>query len=101
MEDLDGVLFAVCDQPFLTTEGIKRLLNAFEELKNAICALSWQGRRGNPAVFPADLFPELAALTGDVGGGAVIRAHPERLVLVEVPHPRELLDVDTPEGLTR
>ena len=101
MEDLDGVLFAVCDQPFLTTESIKRLLNAFKESKNAICALSWQGRRGNPAVFPADLFPELAALTGDVGGGAVIRAHPERLVLVEGPHPRELLDVDTPEGLTR
>ena len=35
------------------------------------------------------------ALTGDAGGGAVIRAHPDRLVLVEAADPRELRDVDT------
>ena len=56
-------------------------------------------RRGNPAVFPRDLFGELAALTGDVGGGAVIRRHPERLILVEAASPRELADVDTPADL--
>ena len=50
-------------------------------------------------MFPADLFPELAALTGDVGGGAVIRRLPERLILVEAASPRELADVDTSEDL--
>ena len=50
-------------------------------------------------VFPADLFGELAALTGDTGGGAVIRRHPERLRLVEAFSPNELLDVDNPEAL--
>ena len=83
MSDLDGVLFAVCDQPWLTTKSIIRLKKSFLESPDAIYALSWQGRRGNPVVFPADLFGELAALTGDTGGGAVIRRHPERLRLVE------------------
>lgn len=99
MEDLDGVLFAVCDQPYLTTKSIKNLINSFQESKAAICALSWKGQRGNPVVFPRDLFGELAALTGDVGGGAVIRRHPDRLVLVEVFSTRELSDVDKPEDL--
>ena len=36
MTDLDGVLFAVCDQPYLTTESIKRLLDSFLESKEAV-----------------------------------------------------------------
>lgn len=99
MEDLDGVLFSVSDQPYLTTDSIIRMLDVFRELETSLCALSWRGRRGNPAVFPRDLFGELAALTGDVGGGAVIRRHPERLILVEAASPRELADVDTPADL--
>ena len=99
MSDLEGVLFAVCDQPWLTAKSIICLKISFLESPDAICALSWQGRRGNPVVFPADLFGELAALTGDTGGGAVIRRHPERLRLVEAFSPNELLDVDNPEAL--
>ena len=97
---LKGVLFSVCDQPWLTTESIIRLKNAFLESKTAICALAWGGKQGNPVLFPADLFGELAALTGDAGGSAVLRRHPGRLRLVEVASPRELLDVDTPADLT-
>ena len=55
--------------------------------------------RGNPAVFPARLFSELLALTGERGGGVVIRAHPDLLRLVEVRRAAELRDVDTPAGL--
>ncbi|MCQ4808209.1 NTP transferase domain-containing protein, partial [Intestinimonas massiliensis] len=69
-QDLDGALFAVCDQPWLTTESIKRLLNSFRESPDCICALSWGGKRGNPALFPREFYPELFALTGDAGGGA-------------------------------
>lgn len=99
MADMDGALFSVCDQPWLTTESIIKLKNAFLESKATLCALSWRGVRGNPVIFPRDLFGELAALTGDNGGGAVIRAHPDRLALVEASSPRELADVDTPADL--
>ena len=56
MSDLDGVLFAVCDQPSLTTKSIIRLKKSFLESPHAIYALSWQVRRVNPVVFPPDLF---------------------------------------------
>ena len=101
MWDMDGVLFSVCDQPFLTTKSIIRLKDTFEESKDAICALSWGGKRGNPVLFPADLLGELDALTGDTGGGAVVKRHPDRLVLVEAFSPKELSDVDKPEDLKR
>lgn len=99
MRDMDGVLFSVCDQPFLTTESIIKLKNTFACSDNAICALAWRGHRGNPVLFPADLLDELAALTGDTGGGAVVKRHLDRLVLVEAFSPKELDDVDNPEDL--
>ena len=99
-EGLDGVLFAVCDQPFLTTNSIVKLLKSFEESPQRIHALRWRGRRGNPVVFPAACLPDLRRLRGDVGGGQLIRRHPELLVLVEAASPRELADVDRPEDLS-
>ena len=97
----DGALFAVADQPWLTRESVERVIAAFAAYPDTIPALSWQGRKGNPCLFPSELFPELSALAGDTGGGAVIRAHPDRLRLVEARSPAELLDVDTPADLAQ
>lgn len=96
MADMDGVLFAVCDQPWLTLKSVERVIAAFAAHPDKIVALSWRGEKGNPCLFPAKLFGELSALTGDRGGGAVIRAHPEALLLVEADSARELRDVDCP-----
>lgn len=99
MTDMDGVLFAVCDQPWLTSESVGRLIAQFNEHPNQICALSWQGTRGNPCLFPSRFYPALLALRGDCGGGAVIRAHSQALLLVEAGSAHELRDIDTPEDL--
>lgn len=95
--DLEGILYAVSDQPFLTHESVEKLTEAFEAYPQSIVSLGFGGRRGNPAVFPKSLFGELAALGEDVGGGAVIRRHLEMLRLVEAGSARELEDVDTRE----
>ncbi|MEG1878975.1 MAG: nucleotidyltransferase family protein [Pseudoflavonifractor sp.] len=99
MDDMDGVLFAVADQPRLTPESIARVLADFERHPDCISALSWQGERGNPCLFPRSLFPELSALKGDKGGGHVIRAHPDLLRLVPATSAQELKDIDLPEDL--
>jgi molybdenum cofactor cytidylyltransferase len=98
--DLDGILYAVADQPYLTRESVVRLLDMFKEDAERIVSLSFQGTRGNPAVFPSSMFDELSALTGDVGGGAVIRKHPELLRFCEAGDARELRDIDTREPIT-
>ena len=97
--DLDGILYAVCDQPYLTDDSALRLLEAFLNRSDRIAALSWNGSRGNPAVFPRSMFAELSRLSEDIGGGAVIRRHPELLLLVEANSARELEDVDARENL--
>lgn len=99
LADMDGVLFCVCDQPWLRRDSVERLLADFAAHPGRICALSWKGERGSPAVFPRSLFSQLLALTGDRGGGGVIRAHRDRLRLVEASAPEELQDIDTkPDG---
>ena len=92
---LDGILYAVADQPYLTKESIEQLLAAFEAHPHNIVSLAFGARRGNPAVFPAALYPELCALKQDVGGGAVIKRHKDRLLLVEAGSASELDDIDT------
>ncbi len=101
MEGMDGVLFAVCDQPWLTRESVSRLVAAFAEHPDRIAALSWRGRRGNPVIFPSGLFPALATLTGDTGGSAVIRQNLPRLMTVEASFEKELWDIDTPGDLNQ
>lgn len=90
----DGVLFAVCDQPYLTKESVQKLIDAFAEDPSRIAALSFEGRAGNPVIFPQKLVPELMKLSGDVGGRQVMKKHPELIRLVEADAERELKDVD-------
>ena len=97
-ESCDGALFMTADQPLLTTCTMEKLAAAFAAEPDCIHAASHERVRGNPCLFPRVFFPELMELQGDRGGAAVIRQHPERLRLLEVPA-EELLDCDTPEAL--
>ncbi len=95
---LDGILYAVADQPYLTRESVEKLLEAFAAHPNDIVSLCFEKRRGNPVIFPAEFYPELCALKEDTGGGAVIKRHADRLRLTEVHSARELDDIDTKEN---
>ena len=99
--DMDGVLFSVCDQPWLSMKSVERLLEHFRAFPDRNCALSWQGKRGSPVIFPVYAFHDLLELTGDQGGQKIIQANSRSLHLVEAIHPKELQDVDTPFDLER
>ena len=92
---LDGALFCVCDQPYLTAGTIDALIRRFAEAPDCIVAPAFNGRRGNPVLFPRALFDSFLSLDGDIGGAAVMRAHAERVVLVPLNNARELTDIDT------
>lgn len=100
LEDCDGILYLVADQPRLTAETVERVVARWRKSPGSIVGASHDGKRGNPCIFPRALFGELKSLTGDCGGTAVIRAHADLLVLVETDTAAELADVDTPETLT-
>lgn len=95
LDDGDYLVFAVADQPNLTSASVVRLLDA-AEAKPVTACLACGDVSGNPVLFAASLAGELCALEGDRGGKAVMRRHPEGHIDVQC-GARELDDVDVRE----
>lgn len=96
MHDADACMFCVCDQPYLNKESILSLVKSYN---GGIHALSADGQRGNPVVFPRSLFFELSHLKKGQSGADVIRAHEDQLTLVPATSALELFDIDTKEDM--
>ncbi|MBS1802056.1 MAG: nucleotidyltransferase family protein [Acidobacteria bacterium] len=92
-----GVLLLLCDQPAVTPDHLRRMLTAFQRDPVTAVASVYAGRRGIPALFPRNAFPDLLGLRGDHGARGLL-ADPERAV-IEVPLENGELDIDRPEDL--
>ena len=95
--DGDGVMFCVCDEPYLRPGSIARLRAVFMAAPNRIVRLSWHGTEGNPVIFPSSLLLELRALAPGESGRRVIESHRDLVTLVEAETARELCDIDRPD----
>ncbi len=97
---LDGAVVLLGDMPHVAAHHVDRLIAAFDpRASRTICVPTWSAQRGNPVLWGAAFFGEIAALTGDVGARALIDRHPAQLVLVEMDDDAVLRDVDTPIDL--
>lgn len=94
---LAGIVVGLADQPLVPPALFDAVIGEGLAHPGAIVSASYAGQRGTPVWFPAALFAELAAITGDEGGRSVIARHPDQLHLVEWPDARAGLDVDRPE----
>ena len=95
--ETQAVILMQCDQPLVTADLLRRIVARFEETGAAIVHPTHAGQRGTPTLFARHLFPELAAVSGDKGGRAVIARHADEVATVKVTDPNVLADVDTPE----
>lgn len=92
----DFLLFVVADQPYLQESSVEKILST--ACPSTITArLFFENRPGNPVLFSATLVPELLSLSGDMGGGAIIKRHP--CIHVQASSLKELMDIDTIEDL--
>ena len=98
--DAEGAFVFLGDMPRVPPAVLGRMARALYEGALAVAPV-WQGRRGNPVLLHADLFPQLLALTGDAGARGVLQGLGEKLALVESPDDGVLFDVDTPGDLER
>ena len=94
-EGLDGCMFCPGDMPLLRREILAALIRAFADQPEFI----WRLGGAAPVIFPAWAFAELRRLPEGMGGGYVLRAHPEKLRSIAPADPDVLLDADTPEML--
>lgn len=97
MDGMDGCMFVMGDQPLCRRESMERLLDAFVQEPELVFRLAFQGQAGSPVVFPRRFFPQLAGLSGEQGGMAVLRGREGQVRLVEAGGPAELRDCDTRE----
>jgi molybdenum cofactor cytidylyltransferase len=90
-----SAIFMLADQPYVTPTLLRALAERHSQTLAPIVAPLVDGRRGNPVLFDQSTFPDLLALTGDVGGRALFSRYPiEWLPWLDA---TVLLDVDTPD----
>lgn len=98
-KDCDSVMFAVCDQPFITEKTMNGMIKAMKDTeKNIICAGDGDAL-GNPTLFHMKYREELMKLEGDVGGKKVIKKLMGDTFIYQVEDVKELIDFDTKESL--
>ena len=99
-EKVDGAVVCLGDMPWVRAAHIEALIAAFEASPaRPICVPTWERKRGNPVLWPARHFAEIAALTGDTGARSLLDAHANEVCFVPVADAGVTRDVDTPEAL--
>jgi molybdenum cofactor cytidylyltransferase len=72
---LNAVLILVCDQPFVSTALIDRLVIAYQSECHQIVANSYLNAVGVPVLFSDQYFPELLQLNSDTGARQIVQKH--------------------------
>jgi molybdenum cofactor cytidylyltransferase len=96
---LKAVIILVCDQPFLTSEIIKKLVSAYNLSGKPIIASTYKDVLGTPALFDRSFFSAILELTGDTGASKIIYRHPDQVEAVIFEQGG--VDIDTEEDYER
>jgi CTP:molybdopterin cytidylyltransferase MocA len=95
-----AVMILLADMPELTVEDLETVLHAVDLSSED---LIWRGAAegdvpGHPIVVSVHLFDRFSALSGDVGGKAILAEHRDRTRLIPLPGTHAICDLDTPEA---
>lgn len=92
--NVQAVVVALCDQPFISCEIINQLVEAYHFTGKTIIASEYAGTLGVPALFSRSFFSELTTLRGGEGAKQVIKKHAYEVC--GIPFPKGVIDIDTP-----
>lgn len=94
----DAALFALADQPLVTSHEYRQLLDAYRGRGQGIVCARYGNVTAPPHLFDREFFAELAEL--EHGARPVLARHRDRMTVLQFP-PELLLDVDTPADYER
>ncbi len=89
------------DSPGITATLVRHILDRSARQPGSIVVPRAAGHRVHPIVLPWDLARQIARLPRHQGINALLAAHPERVVEIEVPYPALADELNTPEDLER
>ncbi len=95
----EGAVILLADQPGITAQHVRALLEAFGARRSPIVRLAFRSGPG-PALIARELWADVARLEGDVGARALIERRPELVENVDVGGDAPV-DVDEPGDLDR
>jgi molybdenum cofactor cytidylyltransferase len=92
---LNAVLILVCDQPFVSTALIDRLVLAYRSECHQIVATTYLNTVGVPVLFSDRYFSELLQLNLDTGARQIVQKHLHETHTIAFP--QGAIDLDTPD----
>jgi CTP:molybdopterin cytidylyltransferase MocA len=96
-DNTDALLLLLADQPLITRQHLRALIETWSGADDEIVASSYSGTEGPPVLFPRGALHALESLTGDQGAHALL--HDRRFTLRTVSCESAGVDVDTPADL--
>lgn len=97
-DDVDAVIVALGDMPFVSPGTIESLVAAHDAGVADAAAAAHEGQRGNPVMFDGQFFGALETVDGDVGGREIL-LNADESALVAVDDDGVRRDVDVPSDL--
>jgi molybdenum cofactor cytidylyltransferase len=94
VDDIEGIVITLSDQPLVTTEALNRIVEAHYGTGKDIVASEYADTYGVPLFIGKRFFAEVAALDGDEGAKRVTARHLEEMTTV--PLVEAAFDIDTP-----
>ena len=98
--DVAAAVVCLGDMPLVTGRIIDRLIEVYDPDEGRLIVLpTHNGKQGNPILWDRRFFPEILALSGDVGARHLLARHAEAIAEVEIETDAVLRDFDTVESL--
>ncbi len=91
--DTQAVIIMVCDQPSLTANHLRQLIQKYRETKSPIVASSYAGTAGVPVLFSRAFFSNILMLRDGEGAKKIIQQFPGQILTIEFPE--GVFDLDT------
>ena len=95
--EIDAVVIALCDQPLVTSEDLRRLVEAFHKTGKPLVASGYGETVGVPALIEKRYFDRVNKLPDAAGAKALFAGNSENVAVVAMPN--AALDIDSPEDL--
>lgn len=91
--ETEAVILVLSDQPFLTIEILKEIIEKYHSSGKPIIHCSYGDASGPPTLFHKSLFPYLMELKGGQGAKKVVDMFPDQVAYVDFPKGK--FDIDT------
>ncbi len=94
----DAALIVLCDQPQISADVIKSVIDAYKTSQKGLVIPVWNGKRGHPVLIDLHRYRRvIETLSGEVGLKPLMRGYPEDTLEIGVDDAGILRDIDTPE----